>query len=112
VVLPFLALAAVAAALATDAPASGKALQDAYQSVRDTAEQVSKALESSPVDEDSSTGTRPGTRGYCIKRYVDCQENGHRAFHRSGCQRCMDLCRGAGYHWPRTLDCNYRRRRY
>ena len=112
VVLPFLALAAVAAALATDAPASGKALQDAYQSVRDTAEQVSKALESSPVDDSSSTEASKGTRQTCIDLYVDCQENGHRSFHRSGCQRCMDLCMGNEYNWPTDDDCDYLKPRY
>ena len=114
VLLPFLALGAVAVTLATRPSASNQALSSAYQDVKDSAIAVSDAMNNATangIDQAMSESiAEPGTRQHCIDRYVDCKNNAARGFDTRKCQGCMDLCMGGDYEWPDISGCDYQRR--
>ena len=119
VLLPFLALGAVASVLATQPPASGRALSSAYTEVQDTAKAVSDTIrdiqnhgvsQAQGIDRaQNQSSALPRTRQYCINLYVDCKDNAARGFDARRCQACMDRCTGNKNQWPKDDGCNYRR---
>jgi hypothetical protein len=135
VALPFLALGALAVALATSSPANKGALADAYADVMNTASDVTNVFRqngiedmmnsaSSTLDEHASQSksesksevqSEPGTRQYCIDEYVNCKQDAVRGYSRGACQVCMDKCLVNEYEWPEDAQCDYmgtRKHRY
>ncbi len=108
VALPFLALGVLGTALVTSGPANSQALEEAHSQVLETGRRVSDALRGLQA---SGIRAEPGTREFCIERYVQCQQTAPRGFPLSRCKDCMNNCIVHEFRWPRTPECDFERKR-